>query len=164
MVTVFNKISPRYSEAIRRISTLQRQYGSLLAGAIYRPHVPFSLHDGVYVSEFGNPEAMIYMVVNRNGDPEGDRDGDIVRLPCVTGARYEYVIPNPSICPDSGSIYDLSITRSRYFDVYHGHEMTVECIGASANLRFRIEALGFVSSPPPHLLLTSSSRKQSVSV
>ena len=101
----FNQISPRFSEAIRRISTLQREFGTLLAGSIYRPHVPWSLHDGVYVSEFGNAEAMIYMVVNRNGDPEGDRSGDILRLPCVTGARY--------------------------FDVYHGHEMAAECVGAS---------------------------------
>lgn len=113
----FNQIAPRYSETLKRTSTLMREFGDLLGGATYLPHVPYSLVDGVYAAEFGTAEATLLMIVNRNGDPEGDRSGDILRVPCVSGARY--------------------------FDVYHGHEMTVACTGASANLRFRIEALGY---------------------
>ena len=93
------------------------EFGDLLGGARYLPHAPYSILDGVYTAEFGTGEASLFMVVNRNGDPEGDRSGDILRVPCLTGARY--------------------------FDVYHGQEMTVSCTGASAILRFRIEALGY---------------------
>ena len=93
-----------------------RAHGDLLAGADYRPHVPYSLHDGVYASEFGSPEATLWMVVNRNGEPEGDRRGEILRVPCVSGARY--------------------------FDLYHGIELDVSCPGESTTvIRFAIEAL-----------------------
>ena len=93
-----------------------RAHGDLLAGADYRPHVPYSLHDGVYASEFGSPEATLWMVVNRNGEPEGDRRGEILRVPCVSGARY--------------------------FDLYHGIELDVSCPGESTTVvRFAIEAL-----------------------
>ena len=93
-----------------------RAHGDLLGGADYRPHVPYSLHDGVYASEFGSPEATLWMVVNRNGEPEGDRRGEILRVPCVSGARY--------------------------FDLYHGIELDVSCPGESTTVvRFAIEAL-----------------------
>eukprot|EP01052_Picozoa_sp_SAG31_P010929 SAG31_NODE_608_length_13576_cov_23.757290_9_plen_292_part_00 len=116
----FNLITPRYSEALRRIAKLQRQFGDLLGGAIYRPHVPYSLHDGVYVAEFGRSESLIYMIVNRNGGPEGDRRGDLIRIPCPSGSGV------------------------RYFDVYHGFEFDgVECSGGYAVVRYSIEALGF---------------------
>ena len=112
----FNGITQRHGEAIRRIATLMRAHGDLLGGADYRPHVPYSLHDGVYASEFGSPEATLWMVVNRNGEPEGDRRGEILRVPCVSGARY--------------------------FDLYHGIELDVSCPGESTTaVRFAIEAL-----------------------
>lgn len=94
-----------------------REFSDLLGGSTYLPHIPYSLVDGVYAAQFGTDEATLLMVVNRNGDPAGDRSGDILRVPCVSGARW--------------------------FDVYHGHEMTVACADGFAVLRFRIEALGY---------------------
>lgn len=99
------------------LTELDREFADVLGGATYLPHIPYSVVDGVYAAQFGTPEATLLMVVNRNGDPNGDRSGEILRVPCVTGARY--------------------------FDVYHGNEMTVACTGASAILRFHIEALGY---------------------
>ena len=66
----------------------------------------------------GGAETLAWMVVNRNGGAEGDRSGDILRVPCVAGARF--------------------------YDIYHGRELDeAACVGNVATIRLRVEALGF---------------------
>ena len=52
-------MAPRDSEALRRVATISREFGDLLTGTIFRPHVPYSLYGGVFVSEFTDAEAEV---------------------------------------------------------------------------------------------------------
>ena len=53
----YNTVAPRDSEALRRVATISREFGDVLTGTIFRPHVPYSLYDGVFVSEFATTAA-----------------------------------------------------------------------------------------------------------
>ena len=123
--------APRDSEALRRVMTISREFSELLTGPVFRPHVPYSLHSGVYVSEFasepveGPGTRTIWNVVNRNGGALGDRDGDVLRVPCLEG------------------------TQVAYYDLYHGHAWPASdqprCVAGFALIRFNLEALGYGS-------------------
>ena len=123
---MYNMITPYHSEALRRTASILRQFGDITSQGTFMPHRPVTVQHGVYASEFVTADAgrALYTIVSRN---DFDTAGVQMVLGCSTIA--------PSCSP-----------TSRFFDVYHGVELEVDCQATyGAKLSFTIEALGYGS-------------------
>jgi hypothetical protein len=122
---MFNKISARDSEALRRIGSILREYHHVvMASDEWRPYSPGVIPHGVYGSRFTAGNTDVYLLVNRLLP---DADGVILELPCPV---------NPG--------------SSRYFDVYNGVEFATNQVVCNPNtgkveLPFHLEGLGFAA-------------------
>jgi formylglycine-generating enzyme required for sulfatase activity len=81
---IWNQVTDRDAEALRRVANLERAFAEMLASADWEPFVPVTQY-GVYASKFpGNGQAL-YTFVNRN---EYRVDGPQIVLPAVKGRKY----------------------------------------------------------------------------
>ena len=111
---IWNGITPRDAEATRRVATMERALAPFLISADWEPLFPM-LRDGVYASRWPLGQQTVWTIVNRN---EYDVDG-----------------PQIELQPEDGM---------RYFDLYHGIELTPPTNQAGQTvLRFSIEAHGY---------------------
>ncbi|HUD45311.1 MAG TPA: SUMF1/EgtB/PvdO family nonheme iron enzyme [Candidatus Baltobacteraceae bacterium] len=114
---IWNGITPRDAEALRRVATIERAYADLLAGPDWEPHFP-TLQKGVFASQFPSKQQTLWTIVNRT---EFDISGSQLRVPRDDGARY--------------------------FDLWNGDELkpilTTNNGTAYADLDFGIEANGY---------------------
>jgi formylglycine-generating enzyme required for sulfatase activity len=110
---IWNGITPRDAEALRRVSRILRATAPALVSPDWEPHFP-TLRYGIFASRFPTGENSVFTIVNRN---PYDLDGRQIQLPWKTGARF--------------------------FDLYHGVELKPEINGAAAILSFPMEARGF---------------------
>jgi len=114
---IWNGLTPRDAEAVRRIATIERACGDLLSSSGWEPHYR-TLQKSVFASKFPGVGRTLWTLVNRT----------------------EYDIPGPQLRV-------AHETGRRYFDVCHGVELTPafttnQGIG-SANLSFEIEGGGY---------------------
>jgi len=110
---IWNGITPRDAEATRRVATIERQIAPYLVSQEWEPLYP--MHDyGVFASLWPLGGNAAWTIVNRN---EYDVEGPQLSTPWKDGARY--------------------------FDLYHGVELSAAHEGANAVLSFPIEAHGF---------------------
>ena len=114
---IWNGLTPRDAEAVRRIAAIERAFPLLLTSSGWEPHSP-TLQKGVFASKFPGERRTLWTIVNRT----------------------EYDIPGPQLrLPRE--------TRRRYFDLWHGVELTPLLTanqGAPiADLPFEIEAHGY---------------------
>jgi iron(II)-dependent oxidoreductase len=112
---IWNEITPRDAEALRRIATIERAMAPLLVSADWEPHTP-TLRYGVFASKFPGQGRILWTLVNRN---EYDVPGRQMEVPHAPGTRY--------------------------FDLWHGVELKPEVEGSTATLSFEIEAQGYGS-------------------
>lgn len=110
---IWNQITPRDSEAVRRVATVERNYNDLLVSAAWVPHVA-TLQYGVFASKWPSESRTLWTVVNRNHYPVL---GSQLRLP---------------LQPDV-----------RYFDLWHGTEIVPVVRGDEVDLSFDLEADGY---------------------
>jgi len=110
---IWNEITPRDAEALRRIATIERALAPLLLSAEWEPHTP-TLRYGIFASKFPGQGRTLWTLVNRN---EYDVPGRQIEVPHAPGTRY--------------------------FDLWHGSEMQPEVQGDKATLTFEIEAQGY---------------------
>jgi formylglycine-generating enzyme required for sulfatase activity len=110
---IWNGITPRDAEALRRIATIERAVAPLLASADWEPHTP-TLQYGVFASKFPGPDRDLWTIVNRN---EYDVPGRQMEVPYAAGTHY--------------------------FDLWNGAELKPEVQGSAALLTFEIEAKGY---------------------
>ena len=110
---IWNGITPRDAEALRRIARIERQFAPLLVSPDWEPHTP-TLQYGCFASKFPAGAQTLWTLVNRNAY---DLAGDQIRLPHRPGMRY--------------------------FDVYHGVELQPKIQNDSAVLAFEMEPLGY---------------------
>jgi formylglycine-generating enzyme required for sulfatase activity len=112
---IWNEITPRDAEALRRIATIERAMAPLLISADWEPHTP-TLRYGVFASKFPGQGSTLWTLVNRN---EYDVPGRQIAVPQASGMRY--------------------------YDLWHGVELKPEEQGstATATLSFEIEAHGY---------------------
>ncbi|WP_229223675.1 SUMF1/EgtB/PvdO family nonheme iron enzyme [Duganella sp. sic0402] len=110
---IWNGVTPRDGEATRRVATLSRMYARFLVSPDWEPHYPSRRH-GVFTSRWPLAEGTLWTIVNRN---EYESEGVQLRAPYREGARY--------------------------FDAYHGVELTPQRDGDGVLLSFPIEARGF---------------------
>ena len=113
---IWNGITPRDAEALRRTATIERAVAPLLVSADWTPHVP-TLQYGVFASEFPASDRTLWTLVNRN---EYDVSGRQIQVSYSAG--------------------------SRCYDLWHGVELTPDSTDSqtrTAILRFDIEAHGY---------------------
>ena len=124
---IWNEITPRDGEALRRIATIERAVAPLLVSQDWEPHTP-TLQYGVFASKFPGEGRTLWTFVNRN---EYDVPGRQIEIPYASGIRY--------------------------YDLWKGAELTPEIQGTTAALRFEIEAHGYgavlatTAEPDEHL-------------
>jgi gamma-glutamyl hercynylcysteine S-oxide synthase len=110
---IWNGITPRDGEATRRVVTLERGVAPFLVSANWEPFFPMHRY-GVFASRWPLGDQTVWTVVNRN---EFDVDERQISIPHRDGQRY--------------------------FDLYHGRELTPEREGATDVLSFALEAKGY---------------------
>jgi len=110
---IWNGVTPRDAEATRRMATMERGAAPFLVSPGWEPLYPTHMY-GIFASRWPLADRTVWTIVNRN---EYDSDGRQMTVPYKAGMRY--------------------------FDLYHGVELTPEQQGVSADLSFPIEAHGF---------------------
>ena len=110
---IWNGVTPRDGQATRRVATLERGVAPFLVSQGWEPFYPTHRY-GVFASRWPLEERTLWTMVNRN---EYDVHGRQMSVPFKPGMRY--------------------------FDLYHGVELTPEHEGANAVLSFTTEAHGY---------------------
>jgi formylglycine-generating enzyme required for sulfatase activity len=81
---IWNEVTERDAEALRRVANVERAFASALASPDWEPFVPV-IQYGVYASKFPGNGQTLYTFVNRN---EYRVDGPQMTLPEVKGREY----------------------------------------------------------------------------
>jgi iron(II)-dependent oxidoreductase len=81
---IWNQLTPRDGETLRRVATIQRQFASLLVSADWSPYEQ-TLQAGVFASRFPGQSATLWTLVNRN---EYEVDGDQIAIEHAPGTTY----------------------------------------------------------------------------
>jgi formylglycine-generating enzyme required for sulfatase activity len=110
---IWNGITPQDGEATRRVATIERAIAPFLISKDWEPLYPTHRY-GVYASRWPKGEDTVWTIVNRN---EYNIEGRQISVPITEGVRY--------------------------FDLYHGKELSPERDGDSAVLAFPLEAHGY---------------------
>ncbi|HMF74230.1 MAG TPA: formylglycine-generating enzyme family protein [Bryobacteraceae bacterium] len=110
---IWNGITPRDGEATRRVALIERTVASYLTSPEWEPFAPMRRY-GVFASRWPRADSTVWTIINRN----------------------EYNVEGPQ----------MAVSRAdgaRYFDVYHGVELTPEHESSMDLLSFPIEAHGY---------------------
>ena len=110
---VWNQLTPRDAESLRRIAAIERQCAELMVSLDWRPYEQ-TLQRGVFASRFPGAGRCLWTVVNRH---ESAVDGEQLALPHASGRRW--------------------------FDAWNGVELEPRIEGESARLSFALEPRGF---------------------
>jgi iron(II)-dependent oxidoreductase len=110
---IWNGVTPRDGEATRRVATIERAVAPFFASEAWQPFYPTHRY-GVFASKWPLGKQTVWTIVNRN---EYDVAGRQISIPYTQGMRY--------------------------FDLYHGVELTPEHDGDQAVLSFSMEAHGY---------------------
>jgi formylglycine-generating enzyme required for sulfatase activity len=110
---IWNRITPRDGEALRRISAIYRQFAPLLVSQEWRPGVP-TRQFGVFASEFPGENETLWTIVNRN---KYDVDGQMLSVKHIDGVKY--------------------------YDLMAGHELEISTSGGQDVLKLPLEARGY---------------------
>ena len=114
---IWNGITVRDAEAIRRVAKIERRFGEYLVSADWEPHTP-TVPFGIFASRFPgssqNAARTLWTLVNRT---VYNVDGPQLELPSEPGMHY--------------------------FDLWHGVELKPVVSGGKATLSFAMEASGY---------------------
>jgi gamma-glutamyl hercynylcysteine S-oxide synthase len=111
---IWNGIKPRDAEATRRVATMERAVAPFLVSPDWEPLAPM-LQYGVFASRWPTGGQTVWTIINRN--------------------EYDTLGPQIELAPEDGM---------RYFDLYHGIELTPSKSDAGQiQLSFPIEAHGY---------------------
>jgi formylglycine-generating enzyme required for sulfatase activity len=112
---IWNQLTPRDAEAVRRIAMVERAMSELLISPDWQPHAPTLQRQGrVYASRFPGQKQTLWLLVNRSSR---DSQGDQIQAPATP--------------------------ETRYYDLWHGVELKPKVIGQAATLAFEMEAHGY---------------------
>jgi len=110
---IWNGITPRDAEATRRVATIERAVAPFFASDGWQPFYTTHLY-GVFASKWPLGQQTVWTIINRN---EYDVAGRQISIPYAPGMRY--------------------------FDLYHGVELTPERDGDQVVLSFAMEGHGY---------------------
>jgi len=107
---IWNQLTPRDAESLRRIATIERATAPLLVSQQWEPHTPV-LNFGVFASKWPGDTSTLWTIINRNHFPVTGRQ---LTVPSATGTRYfdlwhgVELHPAPSATPDQTTLtFDL---------------------------------------------------------
>jgi formylglycine-generating enzyme required for sulfatase activity len=112
---IWNQVTDRYAESIRRIAAIYRQFPEVWSSAEWEPYIP-TLQKGIFASRFPDLDKTVYTLVNRESI---DIKGRQLQLPYKEGMKY--------------------------FDLWNGIELTPQMVDSHVYLNFSIESHGFGS-------------------
>ena len=110
---IWNQITPRDAEALRRVSHVERKFAELLVSAAWEPHV-LTRQYGVYATRFPGQGVTLWTLVNRNEYSVGGRQISVAHA-----------------------------AGRRYYDAWHGVELKPEVVNGQATLSFDLEPRGY---------------------
>jgi iron(II)-dependent oxidoreductase len=110
---IWNGITPRDAAGTRRVATMERGVAAFLVSPEWEPYYPTQSY-GVFASRWPLEDQTVWTMVNRN--------------------EYDVAGPQLTVAHRQGL---------RYFDLYHGKELTAEIDGEQAVLSFPMEAHGY---------------------
>ena len=110
---IWNGITERDGEATRRVASIERAVAPFLTSGDWEPFYP-TRQFGVFASRWPRGDQTVWTVINRN---EYDVDGPQLIVPANKATRW--------------------------FDLYHGVELTAPVAEGQATLSFAIEAKGY---------------------
>lgn len=110
---IWNGITPHDAEATRRVATIERAVARFLISKDWEPFFPMEMY-GVFASRWPLGNETLWTIVNRN---EYDVNTRQMLAPLQNGTRY--------------------------FDLYHGVELTPETEAGQTFLSFGLEAHGY---------------------
>ncbi|HZK95622.1 MAG TPA: SUMF1/EgtB/PvdO family nonheme iron enzyme [Prolixibacteraceae bacterium] len=110
---VWNQITPRDAEALRRISAIYRALPELLISPDYEPFTP-NLQKDIYVTKFPGKSTTLWTFINRASTTA---IGAQIQVPFSPGMRF--------------------------FDLWRGSELNPQVSGDKATLSFELESRGY---------------------
>ena len=110
---IWNQITPRDAEAIRRVATIERAMSGYLISPDWQPYAETE-QTGIYASRWPQGKSTLWTIINRT---TYDVEGRQLRVPAQSGMHY--------------------------FDLWHGVELTSETVGDTQFLSFSVEARGY---------------------
>jgi formylglycine-generating enzyme required for sulfatase activity len=110
---IWNQLTPRDAETLRRIATIQRQFAPLMVSADWTPYEK-TLQAGVFASRFPGTGRAVWTIVNRN--------------------EYEVSGEQIAIAHTEGTVY---------FDIWNGVPLEPRVHGGRARCTLKLEAHGF---------------------
>jgi gamma-glutamyl hercynylcysteine S-oxide synthase len=110
---IWNQITPRDAEALRRVAKIERVMAALLVSPEWEPHTP-TLRYGLFASKFPGQAQTLWTLVNRN---QYDVEGRQIEVPYHRGEAF--------------------------YDLWHGEKLRAEIQGDRAVLSFEVEGEGF---------------------
>jgi gamma-glutamyl hercynylcysteine S-oxide synthase len=110
---IWNQITPRDAEALRRVAAIERATVSFLVSPEWQPYTETE-QAGIFASRWPQGKATLWTMVNRT---QYDIEGRQLRLPVQAGMHY--------------------------FDLWHGAELTPEADEGNIFMSFSIESHGF---------------------
>ena len=110
---IWNQMTPRDAEALRRTAAIERVFAAMLANPAWEPNTP-TRNFGVFASKWPGDTQTLWTMVNRNAY---DVEGSQLRLPKEDGAHY--------------------------YDLWHGVELEPRAEDGAVVLEFDVEAHGF---------------------
>lgn len=110
---IWNQLTPRDAETLRRISTLQRAFAPFMVSMDWRPYAP-TLQAGVFASRFPLQGRVLWTLVN----------------------RHEYAI-------DGEQMALLHVEGRRYYDLWNGAELRPRIVAGQALIELSLEPRGY---------------------
>jgi formylglycine-generating enzyme required for sulfatase activity len=110
---IWNQMTPRDAEALRRTATIERSVAPLLISPQWEPHFPMQQF-GIFASEWPGKTETLWTIVNRNGYGASGR---------------QMLVPYQA--------------DAHFFDLWHGVELHPEREGNFSVIAFDIESNGF---------------------
>jgi iron(II)-dependent oxidoreductase len=110
---IWNQITPRDAESLRRVAAIQRQFAAHIVSTDWTPYEK-TLQAGVFASRFPGTGATLWTVINRN--------------------EYEVDGPQIALAHAAGSVY---------YDVWNGVRLEPRIEGGRATCALTLEARGF---------------------
>jgi len=110
---IWNQLTPRAGETLRRIAKIERKFPSLMVSADWEPYAE-TLQYGVFATAFPDSEATLWTVINRN---EYDLMGDQLAIQHQEGRCY--------------------------YDIWNGVELQPRLENGEAIFSFSLETKGF---------------------
>ncbi|TDP72322.1 formylglycine-generating enzyme family protein [Roseateles toxinivorans] len=110
---IWNQLTPRDAQTLKRIATLQRAVAPLLVSLDWRPYAP-TLQAGVFASRFPCEGQVLHTIVNRN---EVEVSGEQLALPHAAGTTYIDLWSGVALQPrivDGRALIELSLEPRGY--------------------------------------------------